>query len=90
MEDAYQPSSHKTIESLVIECRGTLFKHSKLSNYYLKMLNFLIPNALIAQTFIKNYYLRSLPSPGAIVKIFQRSNTTFGTFSFDIIPKLVL
>jgi len=38
----------------------TLFKHSKLSNYSLKILKFSIFNPLITQTFIKSYHLMSL------------------------------
>jgi len=41
---------------------GALFKYTKLSNYSLKMSKFSISNALITQTFIKNYHLRSLTS----------------------------
>jgi len=47
---------------LVNEYLRTHFKHSKLSNYFLKISKFSSFNALIAQTFIKSYHLKSLTS----------------------------
>jgi len=47
---------------MLMSASETLFKHSKFSKYFLKMLNFSIYNALITLTFTKVYHLRSLTS----------------------------
>ena len=55
---------------LLTSTHMTLFKHSKISNYFLKKSNILISKALIRRIFINTYYLWSLTSaPRAFVNI---------------------
>lgn len=55
---------------LLTSVSGTLFKHTKISNYHFKKSNISISNAIITCIFINTCYLCSLKSaPGTLVNI---------------------